>query len=163
MTYNQWQGQPRCFQLNQRKQAGPKWPRRCDVTLKEDPWDPSVIGNHLDQKMGGALLVGLLHLVTGSVGGRLAGLTITDQQSKLKKLDLRNLIYNSLLIRWILHQIKSETAHHYILANNGFKEIINGIEGFKIWQKRQGISTVRYSSLYGYIWKLGNLDQLFFS
>ena len=28
--------------------------------------------------MGGILLVGLLHLVTGSVGGRLAGLAITD-------------------------------------------------------------------------------------
>ena len=54
-----------------------KWPKSCDVTLKEDPWDLSVIVLILkeEDKMNDALLVlvGLLHLVVGSNGGRLAG------------------------------------------------------------------------------------------
>ena len=56
-----------------------KWPKSCDVTLKEDPWDLSVIVLILEEedKMNDALLqallVGLLHLVVGSNGGRLAG------------------------------------------------------------------------------------------
>ena len=56
-----------------------KWPKSCDVTLKEDPWDLSVIVlilkevDKMNDALLQALLVGLLHLIVGSNGGRLAG------------------------------------------------------------------------------------------